>query len=86
MVVLLLKGSFPWACCVLVWWMSVCVVGQGGIDVQVQIEGVAPSYSESQLSAVLAVSNMSVLSYNDQNVSLAQAQCPTGSYCPSDST
>ena len=64
-----------------------CVLVRGDqLEVNVQIDGVVSSFSASQLDAALAVSNMSVIAYNDQNVSLAQAQCPTGSYCPADST
>ena len=58
----------------------------GNVDVIVSIDGVVSSFSQSQMDASLSVSNMSVISYNDQNVTLAQAVCPTGSYCPSDST
>jgi len=56
------------------------------VDVIVSIDGVVSSFSQSQMAAGLSVSNMSVIFYDDQNVTLAQAVCPTGSYCPSDST
>ena len=69
--------------CVALW------VSRGGaqsLDVIVTIDGVNVSYSQSQMNAILAAQNMTVITYNDQNASLAQQQCPIGSYCPADST
>ena len=60
------------------------VEGQG-IDVSIDVNDVSIEVSKIQFQGALP-SNMTAISYDDSNVSSAQAQCPAGYYCPANST
>jgi len=56
------------------------VMGQNVVDVQVQVDSVNVSLSQSQFQAALPP-NVTVVSYNDANASVATASCMPGFWC-----
>jgi len=63
---------------------AVLVKGQQ-IDVQVDIADVNENVNLTQIKAALPFNMSNIISYDDSNVSSAQALCPKGQYCPADS-
>jgi hypothetical protein len=63
---------------------AVLVKGQQ-IDVQVNIADVNENVNLTQIKAALPLNMSDIISYDDSNVSSAQALCPRGQYCPADS-